>query len=478
MINKFICPIYRLILLLIFPVTLFAQSIDTLQVFLDMRTPLREGWLNPANETVGLRGDAAPLSWGTTYPAIDNDGDGIYSAIVTFEQITDSLKLNFKIKVDGVDNPNDGWQSGRNHEVTIYHQRRNRLTLKWEDRAEAPAPTITGTIKVIKDYNCDPLLSRDIYIYLPPGYNKTDLRYPVLYMHDGQSMFDASITGEEWQMDEAAQLLIKQKQIEPLIIVGIGNTKRRLDEYTPTRQVWKHTLQRVSHSVSEGNLRNYAGTFVTESGDSVSFSSENDTLFAQIPGSDFLQTLIRKSLNTFYLPRAGITFRFNIGPDGSIKKIIADKIPEGGEGNIYANLIINKIKPFIDKNFRTKKGPQFTGLGGSSLGGLITLYIGLDHPDVFGSLLVVSPSIWWDNKWILKRTQQLSASTGQRIWLDIGTGEGKQAVNNVRALKTVLIEKHWPASKFKYMEVKGARHNEKAWAKRVPEMLRFVFNKD
>ena len=466
-----------LLLFLMFSFKLFAQSIDTLHVILDMRTPISQGWLNPANEKVGLRGDAIPLSWGTTYLANDKDGDGIYFINIPFKQILDSLNLNYKIKVDGVNNPNDGWQLGRNHKFTIYHGRKNLLSLKWEDQAKVPASTITGTLKIIKNFDCTPLLPRNIFIYLPPGYNKTNRRYNVLYMQDGQNIFDASITGEEWKMDETAQLLIKQKQIEPLIIVGIGNTKNRIDEYTPTRQVWKHTLYRISPSDEKENIKKYIGTFVSNGGDTVNFNVINNSLVVQIPGSSFWQALIEKSENSYYQPRAGITFQFKVESDGSVKQIIADKPSRGGEGNIYADLIINKIKPYIDKNFRTKKGPQYTGLGGSSLGGLISLYIGLDHPDIFGSLLIVSPSIWWDKKWIIKRTQKLSKPTGQRIWLDIGTGEGKQAVINARALKTIFIKKHWLNSNFEYREIKGARHNERAWAKRVPDMLRFVFNR-
>lgn len=466
------------VLLITLSSSAFAQSIDTLHIILDMRTPINQGWLDPESETVGLRGDQPPLYWNITYPAADSDGDGLYTASIPFKQIKDSLIIDYKIKVDGVNNPDDGWQAGRNHKVTVYAGKQNRLTMKWEDQAKAPPPSFTGNVEIIKNFNSAPLVPRNIYIYLPPGYNESDQRYPVLYMHDGQNIFDASATGQEWKVDEAAQSLIKQHQIEPIIIVGIGNTKNRIDEYTPTRQIWKHVFHRISPPDIEGAHRSLTGSFVTEDGDSLHLRSQNGTLSAMIPGSNFWQSLIKKSRNTYYLGRAGITFHFPDISDGPVKQITADKVPMGGEGNIYENFILNKLKPFIDSKLRTKPGPQWTALGGSSLGGLITLYIGLEHPDVFGSLLVVSPSVWWDNRWILKKVKKLSKPTGQKIWLDIGTAEGGYSLANVRALRDALLNINWPDSEIEYREAKGATHSERSWAERAPDMLRFLYAKD
>mgnify|MGYP000653784737 CR=1 FL=1 len=120
---------------------------------------------------------------------------------------------------------------------------------------------------------------------------------------------------------------------------------------------------------------------------------------------------------------------------------------------------------------------EHTALGGSSLGGLITLHLGLEYPDVFGQLLVVSPSVWWDQHWIVDRVNNLEKATGQRIWLDIGTGEGKASIENTRMLRVALEDKGWNEKNLHYLEAAGAGHNESAWAKRVPEMLRFLYLK-
>ena len=263
----------------------YAQTPDTLYFLLDMRNPLESGWLNPTVETVGLRGNQSPLSWSSTYPAHDPDGDGYYEAEVPFEVTQDSLVFSYKIKVDGSDNPDNGWQSGRNHSITLQKGISKRVRLAWEDEAAPPPSTITGNVATIEGFESDSLLPRNIYIYLPPAYKENGRRYPVLYMHDGQNLFDASHTGHEWQMDEAAESLIKDGTIEPLIIVGIANTPDRIDEYTPTRQTWHHEMYRVTPPTAVGRLQNYTGSYLTDDGDSLHFSAHKDTLFAMIPGS-------------------------------------------------------------------------------------------------------------------------------------------------------------------------------------------------
>lgn len=103
------------------------------------------------------------------------------------------------------------------------------------------AHTLTGNIRTHKDFQSKILNnSRDVIVYLPPEYDgHPGKRYPVLYFHDGQNLFDGAtsfLPGQEWRMDETAQALIAGGKIEPLIIVGIYNTgKDRVDEYTPVQ---------------------------------------------------------------------------------------------------------------------------------------------------------------------------------------------------------------------------------------------------
>ena len=99
------------------------------------------------------------------------------------------------------------------------------------------AGQITGAVEYLRNLTYKDLLPRDVIVWLPPNYNDLkDQYFPVLYMHDGQNIFDpkTSFTGIDWQIDETADSLIKNYIIEPIIIVGIYNTKNRTAEYTPT----------------------------------------------------------------------------------------------------------------------------------------------------------------------------------------------------------------------------------------------------
>ena len=150
----------------------------------------------------------------------------------------------------------------------------------------------------------------------------------------------------------------------------------------------------------------------------------------------------------------------------------------GGKADLYGRFLIEELKPFIDQTYRTLAGPEFTGLGGSSLGGLVSLYLGLKHPNVFSRLMIMSPSVWWDHWMILGFVQQLRAKPTTRIWLDIGTKEGKFTPGIVRQLRDLLLIQGWRLdTDLKFMEIRGGHHTEAAWAKRVEPALRFLFPK-
>jgi predicted alpha/beta superfamily hydrolase len=155
---------------------------------------------------------------------------------------------------------------------------------------------------------------------------------------------------------------------------------------------------------------------------------------------------------------------------------IEDKRLGGGQADAYGQMLVEELKPFIQRNYRTLPGAENCGVGGSSLGGLVSLYLGLRYTWVFGKLAVMSPSVWWHDRAILRTVTQIRTKPELKIWLDIGTREGKQAVANVRCLKRELMNKGWKRGRdFGYMVARGGEHSEWAWAQRVAPMLKFLF---
>ena len=148
----------------------------------------------------------------------------------------------------------------------------------------------------------------------------------------------------------------------------------------------------------------------------------------------------------------------------------------GGKGDETGRMLVEELKPFIDREYRTLTDAAHTGLGGVSLGGLIALHIGLRHPRTFGKLAVMSPSLWWDRGVILSSVKSLTAKPAQRIWLDVGTEEGRGMAENAKRLRDALTEKGWALdSDLYYFEDKRARHEDIAWALRAHKVLRFLF---
>jgi enterochelin esterase-like enzyme len=153
-----------------------------------------------------------------------------------------------------------------------------------------------------------------------------------------------------------------------------------------------------------------------------------------------------------------------------------DKKLGGGKADRYGRMLIEEIKPFIESEYRVLGGPAHTGLGGSSLGGLLTIYLGLRFPHIFGKLAVLSPSVWWNRGWILNFVAHASGPARPHIWLDTGTDEGGRSMENVKKLRDVLVQGGWRQGRdLHFEEIPGAHHNEAAWAQRVGPFLQFLF---
>ena len=260
-----------------------------------------------------------------------------------------------------------------------------------------PQQSRTGTIDSHPAFPSRIVAPRDVQVYLPPGYEReTSRRYPVLYLQDGQNVFDPGAMGMEWQVDETADALIQAGRIEPVIVVAVANTDARRDEYTPT------------------------AVEATRS-------------------------------------------------DGSISKV-------GGKANLYARFLIEELKPFIDRTYRTRRDAASTAVGGSSMGGLVSVWLALEHPNVFGNVLAVSPTVWWDDSVIVKEIAALPRIAPVRFWVDIGTLEGENAVSGARRLRDALVAKGWKrGTDLEYVEQEGGRHDEISWGARVAGMFSFLY---
>jgi predicted alpha/beta superfamily hydrolase len=151
----------------------------------------------------------------------------------------------------------------------------------------------------------------------------------------------------------------------------------------------------------------------------------------------------------------------------------------GGEGARYGRLLVQELKPLIDLCFRTLPGPANTALGGSSLGGLISLALALDYPSVFGKVAVMSPSVWWNQRAILNRVSGARPRPDIRIWLDMGTHEGLRHLRDTDLLDRRLVQRGWhgdgPTPDLFYGRYPGATHDESSWASRFDDVLRFLF---
>ncbi|HMH00093.1 MAG TPA: alpha/beta hydrolase-fold protein [Terriglobales bacterium] len=241
---------------------------------------------------------------------------------------------------------------------------------------------------------------RMLRVWLPPEYDDPVnlLRYyPVFYLNDGQNLFDrgSAYTGVEWQVDETADRLIREKAIPPMILVGIDNAQKdRPKEYLSYR------------SLNPPQLR--------------------------------------------------------------------------PQGKRYPDFLINEVMPFLYERYRIGRGPENTGLGGSSLGAIISLYTVMDRPGVFGRFLLESPSLFISNRQLLKHSLAVR-QWPERIVLAIGTRESgneerdKEIVDDVRELEHILRRAGLGEERLLVKIDEGATHSEGDWARRFPGALKFLF---
>jgi predicted alpha/beta superfamily hydrolase len=149
------------------------------------------------------------------------------------------------------------------------------------------------------------------------------------------------------------------------------------------------------------------------------------------------------------------------------------------QGPRYSAFLTKEVLPFVSQQYRTGKGPENTLLGGSSLGGLITLYVAMTTPGVFGGVLIESPSLWVSNRQILREARE-PRIWPHKIFLAIGTREvgrdekDRQTVENVRELERILRRSGLDDRRLRLEVAEGGTHSESAWAARFPGALQFL----
>lgn len=146
-----------------------------------------------------------------------------------------------------------------------------------------------------------------------------------------------------------------------------------------------------------------------------------------------------------------------------------------GEGKKYIRFVRDTLKPFIDSNFRTKKEQEFTGIGGSSMGGLVSIFSGLQNPDVFGRLMIFSPSLWVVPE--IKISSKKATVADTKIYLYGGGQESQTMVSDMKIFKQKLISSTFIKENTKInlsINPKG-KHNEIYWSDEFPKAIEWLF---
>jgi predicted alpha/beta superfamily hydrolase len=265
------------------------------------------------------------------------------------------------------------------------------VILSWEDTG-GTTHTAAENVVVMDEEFYMPQLDRHrrICLYMPPDYESSGLDYPVLYMHDGQNLFDVATSfAGEWEVDETLNALFAEGKAVP-IVVGIDNGGGdRIGEYTP----WPN-------------------------------------------------------------PQYG-----------------------GGDGDLYARFIVETLKPYIDANYRTKSNRENTGVMGSSLGGLISHYIGIKYQDIFSKAGVFSPSYWFNDS-VYDFTFLSGKQHDMRINIMGGDDESGGLITQMNVMIDTLQAAGFSQDELKLKVVPGGQHNEALWRSQFGEAYQWLFLDD
>lgn len=281
----------------------------------------------------------------------------------------------------------------------------------------------SGKLETVSPFKSEFIKERTVRIWLPDGYS-TDIQYSVLYMHDGQMLFDATTTWnkQEWGVDEVAGKLQALGEAKPFIVVAIDNGGAlRYPEYLPQKP-WE----------------------------ALSTSAQHDVLNATPQRSD-----------------------------SHIKNVI--------QSDNYLKFLVSELKPYIDRTYSVLTDRDNTFVAGSSMGGLISMYAISEYPTVFGAAACISTHWPGSTKaeWTAITDQFMSyvkthipAPGVHRIYFDYGD----QTLDAVyppmqQQVDTIMRAKGYDASNWLTVYDKGAAHTETDWQARLDKPLLFLLGK-
>lgn len=379
-----------------------AQTVQTADVTFEVHVPPR----TPAEDDIYISGNIPELGpWDPGRRRLERAGRRRFA--VTLE-IPVGTRLEYKITRGSWETVEKGSRGEEiaNRQLAVTGDDTVEVRVaKWRDQVEERPrrpSTLTGNIRHLGRIRSEVLgNARDVWVYLPASYETAaDRRYPVVYFHDGQNVFDAATAyvGIEWQADETLERLGTLGRIRETIAVAVANTSERVREYTHTPE---------------------------------------------------------------------------------------PKRSQGGDAKLYLRFLTEELKPRIDAEFRTLPDREDTGLIGASLGGLVSLYAGLVAWETFGLVAGVSPSLWWADRDLEKLYAEAPLEQlPLRLWIDMGTAEispvkrrdgAPDMIADLRSFRDVLVQRGYErVGTLGYFEHEGAIHNESAWARRLPQILRFL----
>lgn len=317
------------------------------------------------SQGLSVRGDKGPMTW-SQGPAAERGVDGVWTYTWPDELGEVQMKpaLGERVSIGGV------YRIKAGSTVDIY--------------PFFGAPF--GKVSIVEGFESPQLNNkRALRIYLPPSYQENKRkRYPVLYMHDGQNLFDAKTAafGVEWGVDETINRLIAAGKMDEIIVVGIDNTQDRIPEYTPCCD-----------------------------------------------------------------PKYG-----------------------GGRLDAYRKFIVDTVKPYVDRSYRTLPRREHSAIMGSSLGGIASVYIAQKEPHIFSKAGGVSSSFWW-NRGILT---QAPPRVPVKFYIDAGTRDDGLP-DTTRMRDALLGAGYTDGTDLYFHAADGGSHNETSWAARVELPLTWFF---